>query len=182
MRSMPPTVLMYFAMRSSAVCADSGRAKSVSPASFRRVFRMGSPRRDTVFDSGSPKIVVCGGAARGPSSPTACASPGFRHDRAIVGHQLSRSTPPSGGGRLGPGRQSGLRCAGRFRTVADGLGSVPVVSRRRKGLRKGLPIHGDVVEEYKPRTDVGALVEDDRQAGYRSGLDVGSLLVGTPQM
>src|SRR5437667_5998045 len=164
MRSMPPTVLMYFAMMSSAVCADSGRAKSVSPASFRRVFRMGSPRRDTVFDSGSPKIVVCGGAARGPSSPTACASPGFRHDRAIVGHQLSRSTPPSGGGRLGPGRQSGLRCAGRFRTVADGLGSVPVVSRRRKGLR----IHGDVVEEHKPRkirAGISALVEDDDEAG-----------------
>src|SRR3989441_9800690 len=177
MRSMPPTVLMYFAMMSSAVCADSGRAKSVSPASFRRVFRMGSPRRDTVFYSGSPKIVVCGGAARGPSSPTACASPGFRHDRAIVGHQLSRSTPPSGGGRLGPGRQSGLRCAGRFRAVADGLGSVPVVSRRRKDLR----IHRNVVEEHKPRTDVGALVEDDRQAGDRSGLDVGRLLVGKPQ-
>src|SRR2546422_6421010 len=99
MRSMPPTVLMYLAMMSSAVCADSGRAKSASPASLRRVFRMGSPRRDTVFDSGTPKIVVCGGAARGPSSPTACASPGFRHDRAIVRHQLSRSAASSGGGR-----------------------------------------------------------------------------------
>src|SRR2546422_2180607 len=173
MRSMPPTVLMYFAMMSSAVCADSGRAKSVSPASFRRVFGMGSPRRDTVFDSGSPKIVVCGGAARGPSSPTACASPGFRHDRAIVGHQLSRSTPPSGGGRPLAGRQSGLRCAGRFRAVADGLGSVPVVSRRRKGLR----VHGDVVEKHKPRTDVGALVEDDDEAGDGACRSV-CLLVG----
>src|SRR2546427_6041035 len=66
MRSMPPTVLMYLAMMSSAVCADSGRAKSASPASLRRVFRMGSPRRDTVFDSGSPKIVVFGAPPGGP--------------------------------------------------------------------------------------------------------------------
>src|SRR5438445_669190 len=98
MRSMPPTVLMYFAMMSSAVCADSGRAKSASPASLRRVFRMGSPRRDTVFDSGSPKIVVSG-ASQGTSCPTARGTPGFRYDRVIVGHQLSRSAPPSGGGR-----------------------------------------------------------------------------------
>src|SRR2546425_8691689 len=154
MRSMPPTVFMYLAMMSSAVCADSGRAKSASPASLRRVFRMGSPRRDTVFDSGSPKIVVSKGAG------------------AFVGHQLSRSAPRSGGGpRLGAGQQSGLLSAGRFRAFANGLGSGAVVSRRRPGLR----IHGDVVEEHKPRTDVGALVEDDREAADVAGQSVGCI-------
>src|SRR5207249_9989004 len=109
MRSIPPTVLMYLAMMSSAVCADSGRAKSASPASLRRVFRMGSPRRDTVFDSGSPKIVVSKGAG------------------ALVGHQLSRSAPLSGGGpRLGAGQQSGLLSAGRFGRSRMDSGQVPV--------------------------------------------------------
>src|SRR2546425_9711700 len=73
---------MYLAMMSSAVCADSGRAKSASPASLRRVFRMGSPRRDTVFDSGSPKIVVFGGAARGPSWGINLAGPPLAREEA----------------------------------------------------------------------------------------------------
>src|SRR2546422_2138048 len=110
MRSIPPTVLMYLAMMSSALCADSGRAKSVSPASLRRVFRMGSPRRDTVFDSGSPKIVVSG-APQG----------------ALVGHQLSPSAPSSGGGpRSGAGQQSGLLSAGRFGRSRRDSGQVPL--------------------------------------------------------
>src|SRR5205809_6465463 len=109
MRSMPPTVLMYLAMMSSAVCADNGRAKSVSPASLRRVFRMGSPRRDTVFDSGSPKIVVSEDAG------------------ALVGHQLSRSALRSGGGPShGAGQQNGLLNAGRSRRSRRDSGQVPL--------------------------------------------------------
>src|SRR2546426_1456021 len=43
-RSMPPTVLMYRAMMSSAVCADSGGAvQSANPTSLNSTFRMVVP-------------------------------------------------------------------------------------------------------------------------------------------
>src|SRR2546426_3366822 len=42
-RSMPPTVLMYRAMMSSAVCADSGAVQSANPTSLSRTFRMVVP-------------------------------------------------------------------------------------------------------------------------------------------
>src|SRR5438309_9775193 len=120
---------MYLAMMSSAVCADSGRAKSANPASLRRVFRMGSPRRDTVFDSGSPKIVVSG-APQGPSWGINLAVPPLAREVA------RRMAPDSKAAR------SAQAASGAF---ANGLGSGAVVSRRRKGLR----IHGDVVEADK---------------------------------
>src|SRR2546425_11112284 len=112
MRSIPPTVLMYLAMMSSALCADSGRAQSVSPASLRSVFRMGSPRRDTVFDSGSLKIVVSEDAG------------------ALVGHQLSRSAPRSGGGRRTAPDSKAACSAQAAPAFAKGLGSGAVVCRR----------------------------------------------------
>src|SRR3989442_1824275 len=42
-RSMPPTVLMYRAMMSSAVCADSGAVQSANPTSLNSTFRMVVP-------------------------------------------------------------------------------------------------------------------------------------------
>src|SRR3989475_12930164 len=42
-RSMPPTVLTYLAMMSSAVCADSGAVQTANPTSLSRTFRMVVP-------------------------------------------------------------------------------------------------------------------------------------------
>src|SRR5437773_12428221 len=94
---MPPTVLRYLAMMSSAVCADRDAA-SASPARPRKAFRMEFSSIGRTQDGVAPLGTIRGARFYRPKGwPTRCGVGGGAGGRTVVGEVASLV-----GGREGP--------------------------------------------------------------------------------